>query len=966
MSDDFTYDVFLSHNSKDKPAVREVERLLSANGLVVWLDEDELRPGIPWQNLLEEGIRTSRSVAVLVGKDGLGPWEDEEMQGALRLAANDKRPVIPVLLSGAPKRPELPMFLGNRTWVDLRTGLTDDGLAKLIWGITGKKPERIEEVTRGHLPPGTEVVIAPTRLRHGAEHLVGRQKELRRLDRAWKGTAKRKANVVTIVAWGGVGKTSLVVEWMGRKAAAGWAGFERVLDWSFYSQGTREQGAASADTFIAKALAFFGDEGMAKGAASPWDKGARLAQLVAGRRSLLVLDGVEPLQYPPGPLAGQLKDPALEALLRGLAQQNPGLCVVTTREQVADLLPFRDTTAPEWELEHLSTPAGVELLKTLGVRGTEDEYRGLVKDVKGHALTLNIVGRFLVLAHKGDIRQRDLVEFREADDEVQGGHAFRVMEAYEKWFADSGEKGRCQLAILRLLGLFDRPADAGCLGALRKAPAIPGLTEPLLNLSEAQWNLTVSRLADCGLVSVGREPSAVDAHPLIREYFGGQLREKNREGWRSAHKRLYEHLKDSTEHWPDTLEDLQPLYQAVGHGCQAGMRQETCNEVYHDRIQRGREAYSIKKLGAVGADLGALAFFFEQPWGRVSPALSEANQAWLLNEAATRLLASGRLTESLDPMRAGMELAAKQEDLMNAAIGAGNLSELELTLGRVADAVGEGEQSVEFADRTGNAFERQANRVILADALHQAGCRDNALGRFREAETIQAERQVQYPLLYSGAGARHCDLLLAECERAAWNCGAGLQPVRDHGQDARATLDARDALIARCREVDGRAQKMFEWQTADDPLLDVALDHLTLGRATLYRAILTDSKTDHAEALETASQQLTAAVDGLRRAGVHDYTVRGLLSRAWLWFLEGDADGARRDLDEAWQMAERGPMRLFMADIHLYRARLFHAVKPYPWKSPKDDLAEARKLIEECGYHRRDEELADAEGGIQN
>ncbi|MCY2987240.1 MAG: toll/interleukin-1 receptor domain-containing protein [Planctomycetota bacterium] len=135
-----SFAVFLSHNSKDKPTVRELKRSLTTHGFAVWLDEDELRPGIPWQQLLESGIRASGSVAVLVGKDGFGPWEDEEMQAAIVLAVKDKRPVIPVLLPGAATQPELPMFLGNRTWVDLRSGLTDDGLAKLIWGITGKKP----------------------------------------------------------------------------------------------------------------------------------------------------------------------------------------------------------------------------------------------------------------------------------------------------------------------------------------------------------------------------------------------------------------------------------------------------------------------------------------------------------------------------------------------------------------------------------------------------------------------------------------------------------------------------------------------------------------------------------------------------------------------------------------------------------------------------------------------------------
>lgn len=83
-------------------------------------------------------------------------------------------------------------------------------------------------------------------------------------------------------------------------------------------------------------------------------------------------------------------------------------------------------------------------------------------------------------------------------------------------------------------------------------------------------------------------------------------------------------------------------------------------------------------------------------------------------------------------------------------------------------------------------------------------------------------------------------------------------------------------------------------------------------------------------------------------------------------------------MDEAWEIAERGPMRLFMADIHLYRARLFGRMRDegggmkYPWdknpdgspRGPKDDLEAAEKLINECGYHRRDEELADAKLAI--
>ena len=51
-------------------------------------------------------------------------------------------------------------------------------------------------------------------------------------------------------------------------------------------------------------------------------------------------------------------------------------------------------------------------------------------------------------------------------------------------------------------------------------------------------------------------------------------------------------------------------------------------------------------------------------------------------------------------------------------------------------------------------------------------------------------------------------------------------------------------------------------------------------------------------------------------------------------------------------------------DIHLPRARLFFCEKPYPWKSPQDDLAAAEKFANDCGYHRRDQELADANKAI--
>src|SRR5207244_193281 len=111
-----------------------------------------------------------------------------------------------------------------------------------------------------------------------------------------------------------------------------------------------------------------------------------------------------------------------------------------------------------------------------------------------------------------------------------------------------------ELAILRLMGLFDRPISRDCLQALRAEPAIPGLTDVLVKLKETEWNIALKRLSDVELLTV--TPEAVDAHPLIREYFAKQLRDTQPEAFREAHSRLFDHLRWTTSYRPDTLDGL--------------------------------------------------------------------------------------------------------------------------------------------------------------------------------------------------------------------------------------------------------------------------------------------------------------------------------------------------------------------------------------------------------------------------
>ena len=132
------FDVFLCHNRKDKAAVKTVGESLKEKGILPWLDEWELQPGIPWQPELEKQIEKIKSAAVFVGEEGIGPWQQQELDAFLREFVSRKCPVIPVLLDNAAKRPALPVFLKGMTWVDFRKS-DPDPLNQLIWGITGQR-----------------------------------------------------------------------------------------------------------------------------------------------------------------------------------------------------------------------------------------------------------------------------------------------------------------------------------------------------------------------------------------------------------------------------------------------------------------------------------------------------------------------------------------------------------------------------------------------------------------------------------------------------------------------------------------------------------------------------------------------------------------------------------------------------------------------------------------------------------
>src|SRR5262245_13504800 len=95
-----SYDVFLCHSSQDKQAVRELAGVLRGRYLRVFLDEDELVPGRPWMDAVEQAIQRTHAAAVLCGPSGIGPWARQEMRAFIEEFVRRNAAIIPIILPG--------------------------------------------------------------------------------------------------------------------------------------------------------------------------------------------------------------------------------------------------------------------------------------------------------------------------------------------------------------------------------------------------------------------------------------------------------------------------------------------------------------------------------------------------------------------------------------------------------------------------------------------------------------------------------------------------------------------------------------------------------------------------------------------------------------------------------------------------------------------------------------------------
>ena len=789
------------------------------------------------------------------------------------------------------------------------------GIAAAISRWLPRLPDRRDTPLFVEAPP-TEPKVAIDRLPVSGGKLFGRDAMLREINEAWEG---RGMHILCLIGFGGYGKSAVINAWLAELAAEDYRGARKVFGWSFASQ-EMDRSEASADAFTTEAFKWFGEPAPP---ANPWDRGRRLGELVKGERTLLILDGLEAVQHPSGPDEGKLKDQSLQALLKTLAAQNQGLCLISSRINVPELQSFAGRTVQVIHVDDISPEAGTELLRDLGVVGPQREFREAVREYRGHALSLTLLGTYLRKVKDGDIRRRSELDLDEPAD------AQRVIVSYEQWLGEGPG-----LDVLKILGLFNRPAPIAAIGAICTPPEIPYLTENLVTLTRSRWNLAVGNLRDLKLVADpqrGAVDADLDTHAIVRHHFAQQLRDRHPDAWREANNRLFEYYRDRpTKQLPDTLEEMADLFQAVLHGCRAGRHQETWDSVYWPRIRRRQEGYSVTTLNAYGDDLVALSSFFsEGDWQRPVAGLGAMAAAGACTEAAFDLRGLGRLDEAVEAQKEGLRRHQELSNWWGACDAAGNLSEILIMQADLAKAQEAAEDSIQFAKKAAEGAASDSERITarrtlatnlgtLGEVLHQRGQLDLAKEQFEAAERTLQEAAPGVRFLHALRGYHYCDLLLS---------------------------------LGLLEDIEERAAFAVETDTRDGRLYGVGLAHLVMARLRMARA-----DGGGRGALAEARPLMDQAGDELRQAGHHELILRGLLASAELYRLAGEIEPAGALLEDVLTSAMRGQFKLLEADAHLQLAHVEAAAGRL--EKARVHFGLGRETIRQCGYHRRDRELA--------
>jgi tetratricopeptide (TPR) repeat protein len=602
--------------------------------------------------------------------------------------------------------------------------------------IVIKQPSKMEKPALP-LPPSLHNQTPPE------PNFVGQEAKLKTITEWYKNPEVR---IGALIGWGGVGKSAIVRKWYDTLESNAIKP-DGIFWWGFYRNAYLEQ--------FLNALLRFVSQGQIEPETikSTWEKTDRIKEYVHQGTYLIILDGLEQMQKSAsGDEFGKMKHRECTELLHYFADVPKGLCLITTRYPLKDLDGWHERGYKKRSLIDLSIPDSLLMLRSRGVKGSEEDMTEVINRYKGHALSLTSVAGYLNRYYDGDIKQAPDVEFILSDKD-----RFKDVNKLLRKYAE--KMSASERIFLYIFSLFRQEVTGNDFaGVFRHEIEDTKINDVLVNMNKLDFKDLINGLVDWRLISYDEtKKKAYATHPLIKGYFESDFDEKDK---KLCHKRIYQYFGEYAPEQPETLEEMQPLFEQVYHGCAAGLYDEVFDNVYWEKIHRREGYFIIKNLGAWEINLSlARTFFPEGDFSQLPLVSKKRVQREILGGVGLTLLATGKPKEAEEPIFTGRKMDIEAKDWENASAGYLNLADLRFRTGELESGLESAKEALDVAEKAKSDSDIRDSKAYLAQILHLLGKGEAAEKEFRQADEFQI--RINSNRLYSLLGVLYANFLLS-------------------------------------------------------------------------------------------------------------------------------------------------------------------------------------------------------------
>ncbi len=577
------------------------------------------------------------------------------------------------------------------------------------------------------------------------ENFVGREEELDNITSWYKSD---KVRIGALIGWGGVGKSALVRKWYDN-LKANKIRPDGIFWWGFYRNAYLEQ--------FLNALLRYVSQGQVKVETfkSTWEKMEWIKEYIGRGNYLVILDGLEQMQRSEesDEKYGKMIHNEFTELLHYLvdAKKSEGLCLITTRYELKDINKWYKNGFEWKQITGLSVNDSLEMLKVRKIKGTDEDLKEVAKRYKKHPLSLTSTAGYLNRYYDGEIKQAPDVEFVLGDEE-----RFKDVNKLLGKYAERMSKEERE--FLNIFSLFRQEVtERDFAGVFRKRIESARFNDVLVKMGELDFKDLINGLVDWRLISCDEKKTLYTTHPLIKSYFESDFSEKDR---KLCHKRIYQYFGEHAPERAETLEEMQPLFEQVYHGCAAGLYDEVNNNIRREKIWRWNEKYIVHKLGAWETALSLLKNFFpEGDFSKIPLVDRKEDQSFLLNEAGLALLSTGRPKEAEELLIRKTNMQIEDKDWENASVGYRNLADLQFQTGEIEAGLDSAKKALEMSEKARSYEDIMSSKPYLGWILHLLGKSEEAEKEFKEADELEVKMGGYR--LYSLRGVQYADFLIS-------------------------------------------------------------------------------------------------------------------------------------------------------------------------------------------------------------